>query len=145
MDDLDPTTLILIAVVAVLLLKPDLLSGLFGGQPSATGGGVPYGAGGPFVTLQPPPPQWPNGGHATPPTLPGEADPTLPKMHIGDTNVPGWSVTAPSQCGFTTDEKGWTVPVPCPTPPQATPAAPAAVGNVKAAAKRDRIFTPLGG
>lgn len=75
MDDLDPTTMIVLAVIAVLLLKPDLLSGLLGGG-AAPGPG--YGTGAPsYVTLQPPPPasnptRWPgDDGHAKPPTVPG--------------------------------------------------------------------------
>lgn len=160
------TMMILLLVVVVLVLKPDLLDGILGSRPT-TGGGVPYGlGGGPFVTLQPPPaadpspPVWKAVDLLTPaldafnkahPCPAGQLFNTATQrcevpIHVGDTNVPGWSVTTPSPCGFTRDANGWSVPAPCPeaATPQATPAAPAAVGDVKAAAKRAAMFTPFG-
>jgi len=187
MDDLDPTTLILIAVVAVLLLKPDLISSLLGGGASVPygGGGGPYGVGGPYVTLQPPPVScpsgyaWdgqrcvglgfhPTGSDPTAPGIPVDLTPTPASGGVGfggggqrviddpnarkvlglppiDPNAePPPSRSGPFGNGLANALAAVSGPPPA-EPPQASPSAPAAVGDVKAAAKRARLFTPLSG
>jgi hypothetical protein len=153
MDDLDPTTMIVLAVIAVLLLKPDLLSGLLGGGAGAPAPGPIYSGTAPnYVTLQPPPPStnsnpttWPGpDGHAKPPTLPGS-------VHDSDC-PPGqvWNGLAGACMEIHAigdpDAKWVTLPVappPAPEPPQPSPGAPTSVSEVKAAAKRAALFTPF--
>jgi hypothetical protein len=200
MEDIDTPTLLILAVVIVLVLKPDLLSSLFGSTSSSGAGGyapyAPSGAGG--YILQPPPSA---GGPSDPSSLAAwramgmgdgsgkdEKNPRMPTnwkpgqpiwntvdlykqntdafnrahpcptglvfntatqvcetpMHIGDTNVPGWSVTTPSECGFERDANGFSFPKPCPAPAPRSAGAPDSVATVKAANRTAGRFTPLG-
>lgn len=166
MDDVDPTLLILLAVVAVFVLKPDLLSGLLGGRSASA---TPAAPPGPNVTLYQPPPAtnraaWQASGHgdgsgrdAANPAMPVGWKPGDPTWQSTDQKTAAAKVAAynaehPCPSGQQWNGLvnqclplgGWyEVPLPGQPPQQRSqPAAPAAVSEIKASQRRAALFTP---
>jgi hypothetical protein len=112
MDDVDPTLLILLAVVALFVLKPDLLSSLLGGRSAAT---TPAAPPGPNVTLYQPPPAtsvraWQASGHGD-----GSGrDPANPAMPVGwKAGDPAWHST--TQATADARDSAYAAAHPCPS------------------------------
>jgi hypothetical protein len=167
--DLDPVTMILLVVVAIVLLKPDLLSSLFGKRPAGAGAGMPGG-----YILTPPPSGGINdpnsagawraagmgdgsGRNAANPEMPTNWKPGQPIWNQIDSGTPAVEAfnrehPCPAGQQFNTFSQqcqtlgGWqTVATPLSQPPQSVPSPPAAVFEVKSSNYRDAHFTPFTG
>lgn len=167
MDDVDPTVLILLAVVALVILKPDLLSGLLGGRPASATPAAPPGS---HVTLQQPPTSaWQATGHgdgsgrdAANPAMPVGWKPGDPvwkdtNQATADKRVAAYNAEHPCPSGQMWNGLvsqclplggGWTEMGPPPGQPsqqRSTPAAPSTVSEIKASTRRAALFTPWSG
>jgi len=157
---MDPTTILLLVAVVLVVLKPDLLDSILG-----RGSAPPPGAGGPYPVLLPPPPAGagPPTGPLRPIRAPGD---NTPPWRPYDPNAgaadafdrehpcpPGQSFnTISNRCqevllaGHTGDMQ-WigTPPTPQtpPAPPQSPPSPPKAIDEGKASNRRSAQFTPF--
>jgi hypothetical protein len=161
MDDFDPVLLIVLAVVAVMVLKPDLLSGLFGGRRSSA---PPVEAPAPYPTLlQPPAAQQPRTQLAPWRTYIPESPHQVEQNALDREHgcPPGQAYNTISnqcqtinvRCGSPTgacDLEGRPLPAWVGVPPAQTPpdpprsqgSPPETVHAIKASQRRSALFTP---
>lgn len=125
------TTLLLLAVVLLFVLKPDLLDSVLGTSTKKRAPVPPYSASSPPGPGPAPadPPSWPNDGHASPPPPgpPPDSWPTCPPGQLWNPNVQSCIVAGK-----------W---LPVPTPVVTVRTGPE-IAAVKATVARGSMFLP---